>query len=87
MRRSPGEFVREHVRMTLQPFDAPGAAEVARIVEQIGSEDILLYSSDYPHWHFDGDAVIPAGLSPETVRRMCLDNPLATYPRMKELVQ
>ena len=86
MRRSPGEFVRDHVRMTLQPFDAPGAAEVSRIMDQIGSEDILLYASDYPHWHFDGDAVIPDGLSPAIIRKMCLDNPLATYPRMKEMV-
>lgn len=87
MRRSPGEFVREHVRLTLQPFDAPGAAEVERIVDQIGSDEVLLFSSDYPHWHFDGNAAIPAGLSPALVRRMCVDNPLATYTRLKETVQ
>jgi uncharacterized protein len=87
MRRSPGELVREHVRLTLQPFDAPGAAEVARIVEQIDSEDMLLFSTDYPHWHFDGMEDMPTGMPSDIARKMCVDNPFATYPRLKEMVQ
>jgi hypothetical protein len=87
MRRSPGELVREHVRLTLQPFDAPGAAEVERILAHIDSDDMLLFSTDYPHWQFDGHDAIPAGMSAELVQRICSDNPLATYPRLKETLQ
>jgi uncharacterized protein len=87
MRRSPGELVREHVRLTLQPFDAPGAAEVERILAHIDSDDMLLFSTDYPHWQFDAHDAIPAGMPAELVRRICLDNPLATYPRLKETLQ
>jgi uncharacterized protein len=87
MKRSPAEYVRHHVRLTLQPFDAPSADEVGRIIEHIDSDEMLLFSTDFPHWHFDGDAVLPAGLPDALVRRMCLDNPLATYPRLKETLQ
>ena len=37
-RRAPSAYVREHVRLTTQPFDAPtDAAGFARVVDQIGS--------------------------------------------------
>jgi predicted TIM-barrel fold metal-dependent hydrolase len=81
--RSPLEIVREHFRLTLQPFDAPqDPAEVARALDHLGSEDLLLYSSDYPHWQFDGDDLMPAGFSEELQRKIMVDNPLATYPRL-----
>lgn len=81
--RVPAEIVRDHVRLTTQPFDAPSAEVVERIVEHIGSDEILLFSSDYPHWQFDGDDVIPAGLAAfrDRIQR---ENPLETYPRLRE---
>jgi predicted TIM-barrel fold metal-dependent hydrolase len=45
---------------------------------------MLLFSTDYPHWHFDGDDVLPDGLSSDAVRRILIDNPLETYPRLRE---
>jgi predicted TIM-barrel fold metal-dependent hydrolase len=56
-------------------------------IEQIGSDRLLLFSTDYPHWHFDGDAAMPEGLSPSLIQRMLVDNPLETYPRLKETLQ
>jgi uncharacterized protein len=85
--RPPADFVREHVRLTLQPFDEPPTArQLERIIEQIGSDEILLFSTDYPHWHFDGEDCLPDGLSPDLVRKITVDNPLATYSRLKETV-
>ena len=64
--RSPEEFVRDHIRLTIQPFDAPpSAAHIGRIMDQLQSDDMLLFSTDFPHWQFDGDDMLPAGLSPE----------------------
>src|SRR4029079_5017008 len=61
--RSPAEIVRAHVRLTLQPFDAPpgGPQAVARTIAHIGSDRMLLFSTDYPHWQFDGDDALPDG--------------------------
>jgi hypothetical protein len=82
--RSPAQLMREHVRLTTQPFDAPAEA-AARIVEQLGSGDMLLFSSDYPHWHFDGDAAIPDGMPDDQLKSLLVGNALATYPRLGDL--
>ena len=52
VRRAPSAYVREHVRFTVQPLDAPpDAAHLRDILEELGSDDLLLYGSDYPHQH------------------------------------
>jgi predicted TIM-barrel fold metal-dependent hydrolase len=86
--RSPADIVRERVRFTLQPVDAPGGGSgmLARTLEHMGSDRLLLFSSDYPHWQFEGDDVLPAGLAGDTIRKMLIDNPLATYPRLGDAV-
>jgi predicted TIM-barrel fold metal-dependent hydrolase len=84
--RSPAEIVRDHFRLTIQPLDGPDAPEeVERIVEHLRSDDILLYSSDFPHWQFDGDAVMPPGIPPGLKRKILVDNPLKTYNRLNAL--
>jgi len=85
VKRSPAEIIRENVRLTVQPIDAPRDSNVFdRIIEMIDSDNMLLFASDYPHWQFDGDAVLPSGLPPALMQRIRVDNPLETYPRLKE---
>jgi uncharacterized protein len=85
LERLPTEVVREHVRLTLQPFDAPPTdPQVVAVLEQLGSERMLLFSTDYPHWHFDGDDALPAGLPADLARKICVDNPLETYQRLSQ---
>lgn len=81
--RLPADIVRSRVRLTAQPFDAPPtAAALATLMEQLGSDDMLLFATDYPHWHYDGDDALPTGLRPELQRKILVDNALATYPRL-----
>jgi predicted TIM-barrel fold metal-dependent hydrolase len=83
--RSPADIARDHVRLTIAPFDAPPNPDIVeRIVDHLRSDDLLLYASDYPHWQFDGEDAAPPGL-PESLRRKILvENPLATYVRLQE---
>jgi predicted TIM-barrel fold metal-dependent hydrolase len=83
--RPPADIIREHVRLTLQPVDAPATnpALLARTLEHLGSDRMLLFSTDYPHWQFDGEDVLPDGLPAETARKLLIDNPLETYPRLR----
>jgi uncharacterized protein len=83
--RSPVEIVRNNVRLTLQPVDAPPRAEMlAQLIDHMGGDELLLFSTDYPHWQFDGDEVLPEGLAPDLIRKITLDNPLKTYSRLVE---
>jgi hypothetical protein len=81
--RLPADIVRERVRLTAQPLDAPpDARSLLQVIEQIGSDEMLMFATDYPHWHYDGEEALPAGLPPELMRRILVDNALATYPRL-----
>ena len=81
----PISIVRDRVRLTLQPFDAPpDPAHVSRLMEHLGSDEMLLFSTDYPHWQFDGTDPIPDGLSPALAHKIKIENPLKTYPRLRK---
>jgi predicted TIM-barrel fold metal-dependent hydrolase len=81
--RSPAEIVRDHVRLTIQPFDAPADPDrLERAIDHLRSDAILLYASDFPHWQFDGDETMPAGIPPALRRKILVENPLATYDRL-----
>jgi uncharacterized protein len=85
----PASIVRDRVRLTLQPFDAPPSlggddGGVMRLMDQIGSDEMLLFSTDYPHWQFDGLAAMPAGIDTVLAKKIMADNPLRTYVRLKQ---
>lgn len=81
--RPPMEIVRDHIRLTIQPFDAPEDADVvARALDQLPSDEMLLFASDFPHWQFDGNAMLPSGIDASLRRKILVDNPRAAYPRL-----
>ncbi|MBR0666872.1 amidohydrolase [Roseomonas hellenica] len=85
--RPPAEIVRDQVRLSVQPFDVPeDAATVARLLDHLRSDAMLLWASDWPHAQFEGDARIPAGLPPALLPKLMWDNPLATYGRIRATV-
>lgn len=84
--RPPPEIIRDQVRLTLQPVDGPpNEGDLMRVIEQMGSEELLLFSTDWPHWQFDGDDALPP-LPEALARRIMVDNPRATYARLQECV-
>lgn len=83
--RPPVEIVRDHVRFTIAPFDVPpDARTVERVMDHLGSEEFLLYASDFPHWQHDDDDAMPPHIPLSLQDKIRIDNPLATYPRLKE---
>jgi len=83
LEKSPAEYAREHVRLTIQPFDAPPQTEqLERIIAEIDCEEMLLFSTDYPHWHFDGTEAMPDGLPTHLAQKILVENALKTYPRL-----
>jgi uncharacterized protein len=77
----PSEYVKERIRLTLQPLDpSPDPKHLLQVIDQLGSEELLMFSTDYPHWHFDSpEEAIPAGLSDDLKRKILYDNARAFY--------
>jgi len=71
------------VRLTIQPCDGPPSEDMfEKLMEHMDSDELLLFSTDYPHWQFDGEDVLPPGLSRSLVHKIMIDNPHATYGRL-----
>jgi predicted TIM-barrel fold metal-dependent hydrolase len=86
VKRPPYEVIREHVRLTIQPIDEPpDPAMLEQVIEQIGSDEMLMFSTDYPHWHFDGTDALPRQLAGSLARKVLYENALATYTRLERL--
>jgi uncharacterized protein len=81
VRRAPSEYVREHVRLTIQPLDAPpDTRELLQVIDQLGSEDMLLYASDYPHRHAaDAESTLLRHLPDTLARKIRGENARALY--------
>jgi predicted TIM-barrel fold metal-dependent hydrolase len=81
--RQPADIIRDRVRLTLQPTDEPPEPEMlAQTLAHIGADRMLLFATDFPHWHFDGVDALPDGLPVASIRSVLIDNPQATYPRL-----
>ncbi|GAA5019666.1 amidohydrolase family protein [Actinopolymorpha pittospori] len=50
VKRPPSQYIRDHVRLTAQPWDMPVDDRLALdLFDQLGSQDLLLYSTGFPH--------------------------------------
>ena len=73
---SPSAYIHRHIRLTTQPADAPASARQFRqIIDQMDSEDLLMFATDYPHHHFDApETAFPVGLEDSLMRKILYEN-------------
>jgi len=81
LKRPPSEYIREHFRLTVQPLDAPDdPRRLVQVVDQLGSDDMLLYASDYPHQHVaDAETGLLEHLPTALAKKIRNDNARAWY--------
>jgi predicted TIM-barrel fold metal-dependent hydrolase len=80
-RQVPSAYVRDHLRFTIQPIDAPpDPAHFRQILEHLGSDDLLMFSTDYPHYHFDTpEEALPIQLPDRLAAKIMSENARAFY--------
>jgi uncharacterized protein len=72
--KSPFDYIRERIRFTTQPLDEPKRpGEMEQMIAMLGPE-VLLYSSDYPHWDNDMPGETLRTLPAETRRMIFAEN-------------
>jgi predicted TIM-barrel fold metal-dependent hydrolase len=81
VKQSPTAYMRQHIRLTIQPMDAPPTLQqLLQVVDQIGSDEMLLYASDYPHAHtVDPERSLLPDLPPELARKVRSENARSFY--------
>jgi predicted TIM-barrel fold metal-dependent hydrolase len=52
------------------------------MIDQIGP-DMMLFSTDYPHWNFEGSDFAPAGFDADLIAKLRTENPMKTYARLQ----
>ncbi len=75
------ETIREHMRFTVAPTDAGPPEELARVLEWLGSDEILLFATDYPHRHEDDLRALLAA-APESMRAPLMAASAAAWYRL-----
>ena len=69
VKRPPSHYIRDHVRLTAQPWDMPADDRLALdLLDQLGSQDLLLYSTGFPH-QTAGNLEHLLGVVPEELAR------------------
>jgi predicted TIM-barrel fold metal-dependent hydrolase len=80
VKRLPSDYMREHIRLTIQPVDAPDAKQLRQMIEQMDSDEMLMFSTDYPHWHFDTPAdALPIALEEPLLTKILAENARSFY--------
>jgi predicted TIM-barrel fold metal-dependent hydrolase len=77
--RLPFSLVRDHVRFSVAPLDADSPEELALVVGWLGSDELLMFATDYPHTHDDDFRVLFEAV-PESMRpKLMAENARAWY--------
>jgi predicted TIM-barrel fold metal-dependent hydrolase len=86
LRKLPSEYLREHFRFATQPICKPKSPrQFATLLELTRGEDLLVYSSDWPHATFDPpNWVFESGsaISEEAAHRILHGNAERLFPRL-----
>jgi predicted TIM-barrel fold metal-dependent hydrolase len=80
LKKSPSEYVHEHVWVTTQPIEEPERPQdMLSILEWIGP-DRVMFSTDYPHWDQDDPRyAFKIALPDDWKRKIYRDNAKALY--------
>lgn len=81
IKKRPSEYFRQHVRVTTQPLEeAPQKEQLIDLLESFGGMDeILCFSTDYPHWDTDDPDYVSRKLPSEWLDKVMYRNAADFY--------
>lgn len=76
VRRLPSEYFKEHVKVTTQPLElTPKREQLIEALEAVGGlENVLCFSTDYPHWDADDPFYVARRLPKEWMPKVFYRN-------------
>ncbi|MDF2669389.1 MAG: amidohydrolase 2 [Paenibacillus sp.] len=80
LKRLPSEYIKEHIRLTTQPIEEPAdPAHLNQILDMLGADNLIMFSSDYPHWDFDNPNMALQPIRRELRTKIFADNAIELY--------
>jgi uncharacterized protein len=80
MKGPPSSYVRKHFHFTTEPTDAPAQdTQLIDVYHQLGSDELLIFGSDYPHTYPEGTQRLLDSLTPEQRERLLWGNATSLY--------
>jgi predicted TIM-barrel fold metal-dependent hydrolase len=80
----PSEYVLDRIRITTQPFAEPSdPAHLEAVLDMIHAKEILMFSTDYPHYDGDEPARVARSLPGDIRERVMRGNAIDTYPKLR----
>jgi len=72
IKKLPSHHAHERLKLATQPSEDMTTDQLLKVIDLIGTEDLLVFATDYPHFDFDDpDAAIPRSL-PDGLRQKIL---------------
>lgn len=80
VKRLPSEYLRRQIRFGSQPIpDLPRKSDLETFLQWMHAEEVLVFSSDYPHWDWDEPSTFLAGFPDSLRRRVMVENARELY--------
>ncbi|GGD47044.1 amidohydrolase family protein [Paenibacillus nasutitermitis] len=80
LKRMPSEYIRSNCMFSTQPIEEPNnPKDLLAIFDMVDAENILMFSSDYPHWDNDDPTEILRRLNPEARQKIFYENAKKLY--------
>lgn len=83
IKRKPSDIMKEHVRFCTQPSEELNKKDFLSVIDQMGSEEMICFATDYPHWDFDSPHRALPSLDPDLKKKLFSENARAFYPKLK----
>jgi predicted TIM-barrel fold metal-dependent hydrolase len=87
MTMSPTDYVKRNVRFTTEPTLEVPNNKIDTLLDWCHASEVLLYSSDYPHWDSETPGVIFHGIEDSLRRRIFRENAVEFFGRRLRLVE
>ncbi|SDJ28038.1 amidohydrolase family protein [Natribacillus halophilus] len=82
VKRMPSSIVKDHVRVTTQPVDELTRDEFLKFIDLMDSDEIVCFSTDYPHWDYDSPFRALPPLGEELEQKIFAENARKLYPKL-----
>ena len=84
----PSQYIKDSVRFTTQPLEEPeNPRDLVTMLSLIGGDDLLIFSSDYPHWDSDSPDWALRAFPDDWKRKIYWENARAFYKLDERLAE